>query len=155
MKFFLFILLLLSNVSLAGEFDNLRSDNYWKSPPDVFVCNNTSINKAIVEQAVSFWVNQGFKINSKVGLKDCNGPLIVGQIIITYFEQGQNRESFNAADHSYNFKIDTTRRAYSKIFIKPSLRNEVDIFKHEIGHSLGLKDSYNNHESVMTHSKSY
>lgn len=155
MKFFIFIMILVSSIGHASDFDHLRSNKYWTTTPSVYVCNNTAIDTQVVKQAVDFWIDQGFKINPHVNHKDCNNPIKIGQIVIEYFAPGKNPSYYNALANSYNFKNNSNHRAYSKIYVRKSLEKEVDIYKHEIGHSLGLEDDYSNYDSVMTHEKIY
>ena len=114
MKFFLFIMVLVSSIGHASDFDHLRSNKYWTTTPSVYVCNNTSIDTQVVKQAVDFWINQGFKIKPSVRHKDCNRSIEVGQIVIEYFAPGGNPNYYNALANSYNFKHNSNHRAYSK-----------------------------------------
>ena len=155
MKFLLFVFILFSSVANASDFNHLINGKYWGTPPSVFVCSDTAIDKKIVSQAVDFWISQGFKIQRDVRIKDCSQGIKIGQITIKYFAPGDNPEYYNAVAHSYNFENNNMKRAYAKIYVRKSLKDEVDIYKHEIGHALGLNDEYNNYDSVMTHEKVY
>ena len=155
MKFLLFVLVLFSSVANAGEFDHLRNGKYWGAPPSVFICSGTSIDKNIVSQAVNFWISQGFKIQKDVKVKDCSREIQIGQITIEYFGSGENPEYYNAVAHSYNFENNSMKKAYAKLYVRKSLKDEVDIYKHEIGHAIGLSDEYSDYQSFMTHEKVY
>ena len=155
MKFLLLILILLTSVANASDFDHLKSGKYWSNPPSVLICEGTTIDKRVVSQAIQFWISQGYKIQTSVKTKDCSQKIKIGQIVIDYFSPGDNPEYFNAVAHSFNFKGDSMQRAYAKIYVRKSLQDEPDIYKHELGHALGLDDEYNNYDSVMTHEKVY
>ena len=154
MKFFLLIVMMVSNIANANEFKYLQSDNSWTTKPAVFVCNDTNIDIGLVKKAIKFWVDHGFNINPKPSFKDCSAPIAFGQITIDYFKEGDNPNNFNGRSREYTYSGQHTLLEV-EITIKASLENEIDLLKHELGHALGLDDDRTGKALVMRHSRKY
>ena len=154
MKFFLFIVMLVSNTANANEFKHLQSDSYWTVKPSVFVCSGTNININLVQEAIKFWIDNGFNVNPKPSYKDCNTPISFGQITIDYFKKGDNPNNSNGRSREYTYAGQHALLEV-EIAIKASLENEIDLLKHELGHALGLDDDTTGSAVVMRHSRMY
>ena len=128
MKFFLFIVMLVSNIANANEFKHLQSDSYWTVEPSVFVCSDTNININLVQEAIKFWIDNGFNVNNPNN------------------SNGRSREYTYSGQHAL---------LEVEIAIKASLENEIDLLKHELGHALGLDDDTTGSAVVMRHSRMY
>ena len=137
MKFFLFILILVSSIANANEFKYLQSESYWTVRPSVFVCSDTDIN-----------------IDPNPSYKDCDRPISFGQITIDYFEEGDNPKNLNGRTREWSY-IGKNELLEVEIKIKPSLENEIDLIKHELGHALGLDDDRTGKAVVMRHARNY
>jgi hypothetical protein len=106
-----------------------------------------------VTRAIKYWSDAGFNINPKPKRKDCSSPSTYGQIVIDNFRDGNPRD-LNGTSRLRNYK---GYKYFTRvdIKIKKSLSNEVDIFKHELGHAVGLNDEYDDPYSIMVHKKGY
>ena len=157
MKFFLFVMIFFSNVSIAGDFHHLEKGFYWKDTPTVFLCDRTSIDPEVVKKAISFWIDSGYRLNPVPEYKNCKEEPRQGEIRIDYLRNSSdnlNPSTHNGVSETYNFS--NTKMYYcAELWINKELQEHVEIFKHELGHAVGLKDEYNNHASVMTHRKNY
>ena len=154
MKFFLFILILVSSIANANEFKYLQSESYWTVRPAVFVCSDTNINIDLVKEAIKFWIDNGFNIDPNPSYKDCDRPISFGQITIDYFEEGDNPKNLNGRTREWSY-IGKNELLEVEIKIKPSLENEIDLIKHELGHALGLDDDRTGKAVVMRHARNY
>ena len=157
MKFFLFIMIFFGNTSTAGDFHHLEKGFYWQSTPTVFLCNNTSIDPEIVKNAIDFWIGAGYSLNPIPKYKNCKEKPRQGEIRIDYLRNSSdnfNPSTHNGISETYNFS-NTKVYYYAALWINKDLQGHTAIFKHELGHAMGLKDEYNNYMSVMTHHKNY
>lgn len=153
MKLLLFIIFLISGAASAEDYSHLKSEKYWKDTPTVYVCQDSNIDLEIVSRAIKYWADAGYEINPTPKRKSCALPSAYGQIVIDNFRDGNPRnvngtsKLRNYEGYKYFTRVD--------IKIKKSLSKEVEIFKHELGHAVGLNDEHNDPRSIMVHKKVY
>ena len=154
MKFFLFLILLITNFAHAGEFKTLESGFGWNTLPAVFVCENSGIQKEKVKQAIDFWNSKGYRLKEDPVYKRCDGETKYGQITIDTFKQGENLENKNGNASLYSFS--GTKNYYCvEIKLNKNLANELELIKHELGHAIGLDDDPTGYLEVMIHQRDY
>lgn len=141
------ILFLLSSLAYSYSRLDFKHRYIWDTKPQIVLCDDAKVDKAIVEQAMTFWKDQLFGMHEKIISKPCNQTYHKGEIRIA----GQRDLDTNKY-YAFTLRdISPVEISAATILIEDAQLDNLELIIHELGHALGVNHADDHDTSHIMH----
>ena len=124
-------------LSILCSFANDQYEHYakWDKPPNVWVCEESGIERDLIFNALEYWRSLGYEY-SNISFTDwCTLSIVDNNIVITSSHQQFDLDKKYAITR-ISYDNDIIRNAF--IFMGEEGANIQDVVTHELGHAFGI-----------------
>ena len=141
------ILFLLSNLAHSYTFFDFNHRYFWKTNPQVVLCEDAKVNRDLVETAMRFWQSNSFTMRDDLIVKSCEKSHKKGEVRITH-QRDLNIKKY----YAYTIRdldTDTNEISAATILIDDLESKNLELLIHEMGHALGINHSNYDKSHIM------
>ena len=141
------ILFLLSSIGHSYTFFDFNHRYFWKTKPQIVLCDDAKIDIELVKVAINFWKHNDFLMNDQLIVKSCEKTHKKGEIRITNQRDLDTEKYYAYTSRDINF--DTNEISSATILTSDNESQNLKLLIHEMGHALGINHSNHDRSHIM------